>query len=132
MSKASPLVRRIADIPAWIDQIEAIRPEEDLDATDRILRKRAEREGVQFVPSPTSEQYELLDRISQLIADEHLPGVSLPVRDAFARAVDAWASDQDTPPDDVAYIGRFASMARLLTHQEEVIQSLREQPIRNL
>jgi hypothetical protein len=132
VSKASPLVSRIADIRARIDQIEAMRPEDDLDATDRLLRKRAEREGAPFVPSPTSEQYELLGQISQLIANEHLPGVSLPVRDAFTSAVDAWASDQDTPPDDVAYIARFASMARLLTHPEEVIQSLRDQPARNL
>lgn len=131
VSKASPLARRIADIRARIEQIEAMRPEDDLNPADRIRRGRAEREGAPFARSPTPEQYDLLDQISQLIAVKYLPGISLPVRDAFTRAVDAWASDQDTSLDDTAYVGRFASMARLLTHPDEVIQPLREQPVRN-
>jgi hypothetical protein len=132
VTAASRLVRSVTDIRSQIDQIEAMRPDDDLDHTDRIRRNLAQREGVPFARPYTPEQHELLDQISRLIADEYLPGVSLPVRDTFTDALDAWASAQEIEIDDVAYISRFASMARLLTHPEEAIQALGNQPVRKL
>ena len=115
LTRASPPLPQIARIRSQIDQIEAARPEDDLDNIDRLRQKAAERQGVPFVRSPTPEQYELMEQIAKLIADEYLPGVSLPVRDDFTRSLDAWHLVQETPDDDVTYVSRFASMARLLT-----------------
>jgi hypothetical protein len=92
----------------------------------------ASQQGVPFARSPTPEQYALLDRICQLITDEYLPGVSLPVRAKFADALNAWCSAQEAPVDGVAYISRFASMARTLTHPEEILRALNDQAVREL
>ena len=108
---ARPLLREVAGIRAQVDRLEASRSA-DLDPIEQLQRKVASRRGVPFVRSPTPEQYALLDRICQLIADEYLPGVSLPIRAAFAGALRAWRSAQDATVDDAAYISRFASMAR--------------------
>jgi hypothetical protein len=132
LASASRSLPQIARIRSLIDQIEAARPEGDLDETDRFRQKMAQRRGVPFLKSPTPEQYDLLEQIANLIADEYLSGVSLPVRDDFIRSLDAWHLAQETLEDDVAYVSRFASMARLLTQPEEVIQSLRDQPARDV
>lgn len=126
---ASSLLREVADIRAKVDRIEATRSA-DLDPLQQLQRKVASRQGVPFVRSPTPEQYALLDRICQLIADEYLPGVSLPVRAAFADALRAWRSAQDATVDDAAYISRFASLARTLTHPEEILRALKDQAAR--
>ncbi len=127
---ASPLLREV-DIRAKVDRIEATRPA-DLDPLEQLQPKVASRQGAPFVRSPTPEQYALLDRICQLIADEYLPGVSLPVRAAFADALRAWRSAQDATVDDAAYISRFASMARTLTHPQEIHRALNDQAVREL
>jgi hypothetical protein len=74
----------------------------------------------------------LLGRIGQLTADEYLPGVSCPVRAAFEAALHAWCSAQEPAADDVAYISLFASMARTLTHPEEILRALNGQAVREL
>jgi hypothetical protein len=109
----SSLLRELADIWTQVERIEATRPA-DLDPVGRLQQNVASRQGVPFVRSPTPEQSVLLERICQLIADEYLPGVSRPVRAVFADALLAWRSAQEVPVDDVAYISRFASMARTL------------------
>ena len=128
---ASSLLRKVADIRAQVDRIEATQSA-DLDPLEQLQRNVASRQGVPFVRSPTPEQYALLDRICQLIANEYLPGVSLPVRTAFAGALHAWRSAQDATVDDAAYISRFASMARTLTHPEEILRALNDQAVREL
>jgi hypothetical protein len=129
---ASPLLREVADIRAQVEEIEVTRLEDDLDLIDRLQQKTASRQSVPFVRAPTPKQYALLYRICQLVADEYLPGVSLPVRDVFVSALDAWTSAQEASIDDVAYISRFASMAWTLTHSAEVIQMLKHQLVRDL
>jgi hypothetical protein len=126
VTTASSLFREIVQIRAQADQLEATRAAE-LDPLEQLRRKVAERESVPFVRSPTSEQSELLERICQLVADEYLPGISCPVRAKFADALHAWRSAQEAPVDDAAYISRFASMARALTHPEETLQALKAQ-----
>ena len=128
---ASSLLREVAQIRAQVEQLEATRPA-DLDPIERIQRDAASRQGLPFARSPTPEQSALLDRICQLIADEYLPGVSCPVRAKFADALHAWRSAQEDLIDDAEYISRFASMARTLTHPEEILQALNDQAMREL
>jgi len=128
---APSLLREVADIRAQIERIEATRSA-DLERLEQLQQRVASQRGVPFARSPTPEQYALLDRICQLIADEYLPGVSLPVRAKFADALNAWCSAQEAPVDDVAYISRFASMARTLTHPEEILRALNDQAVREL
>jgi hypothetical protein len=131
VTAGSSLLREVARIRAQIDGIEATRPA-NLDTVERLRRDSASRRGVAFIRSPTPEQYALLERICQLTADEYLPGVSPPVRDGFAGALRAWHSAQEAAVDDGAHISRFASMARLLTHPDEVFRVLKDQAVREL
>jgi hypothetical protein len=131
VTAASSLVREVAQIRAQVDRIEATRSA-DLDPLERLRQRADSRRGVPFARSPTPVQSALLDRICQLIADEYLPGVSCPVRADFAAALHAWRSAQEAPVDDVAYISRFVSMARTLTHPEEILRALNEQAVRGL
>lgn len=128
---AASLLGEVADIRAQIDRIEATRSA-DLDRLEQLQQRVASRRGVPFARSPTPAQSALLDRICQLIADEYLPGVSLPVRAKFADALNAWRSAHEARVDDVAYISRFASMARALTHPEEIFRALNDQAVREL
>jgi len=130
-SPASLLLREVADLRAKVERIEATRPA-GLDLVDRLRRDRAIRQGVPFTRSPTPQQYELLDRICQLIEDEYLPGVSHPVRADFSNALRAWRSAQEAPVDEAAYISRFASIARTLTRPGATFQALHEQAVREL
>jgi hypothetical protein len=131
VTAASSLLREVAHIRAQVDQIEAVRSA-DLDPVERLQRRMASRRGVPFVRPPTPEQSALLDRICQLIADEYLPGVSCPVRADFAGALRAWRSAQEASVDDAAYISRFASMARTLTHPQEILRALNYQALREI
>jgi hypothetical protein len=127
----SSLLGEIASIRAQVERIEITRSE-DLDTLARLQQKRASGLGAPFTRSLSQEQYELLERIDQLIADEYLPGVSRPVRASFADALSAWHSAQESAIDDAAYISRFASMARTLTQPDEIRQELKYQPVRKL
>jgi hypothetical protein len=128
---ASSLLREVVQIRAQIDRIESTRSA-DLDPLERLRQRADSRRDVPFAQSPTPVQSALLDRIGQLIADEYLAGVSRPVRADFAAALHAWRSAQEAAVDDVAYISRFASMARTLTHPEEILRALNEQAAREL
>jgi hypothetical protein len=128
---ASSLLLEVADIQSEVERIEATRSA-DLDPVERLRWDAASRRGIPFARSPTPEQSALLDRICRLIADEYLPGVSCPVRSAFVGALDAWRSAQQVAADDAACISRFASMARTLTHPEEIFRALNDQPVREL
>jgi hypothetical protein len=131
VTTASSPLREIAQIRAQIEEIEATRAP-DLDRVDQLRQQMASREGIPFARSPTPEQSALVDRICRLVADQYLPGVSLPVRAAFVGALHAWRSAQEAPVDDAAYISRFASMARTLTHPDEVLRALGDQAVREL
>lgn len=47
-------------------------------------------------------------------------------------ALDAWRSAQEIAAEDATYISRFASMARTLTHPEEIFRALNDQPVSEL
>jgi hypothetical protein len=128
---ASSVLREVADIRAQVDRIEATRSA-DLDPLEQTSAEGSSRRGVPSVRLPTPERYALFDRICRLITDEYLPGVSLPVRAAFADALRAWPSAQEVTVDDAAYISRFASMARTFTHTEEILRALNYQAVREL
>jgi hypothetical protein len=128
---ASSLLSEVANLRAQIERIEDARPA-DLDWLERHRRDWASQRGAPFVRSPTPEQYALLGRIRELIADEYLSGISPPVRAAFAGALEAWHSAQHAVIDDAPYTSRFASMARSLTHPDEVFQALNDQAVREL
>lgn len=125
----SPLLSEVAEIRAQIEEIESTRSAV-LDPHEQRQQRVAGRQGVPFVRSPTPAQHALTDQIGQLIADESLVGVSPPVRAAFAGALEAWRSAQEDSVDDVAYISRFASMARTLTHPEEIFRALDNQAVK--
>ena len=129
VTTASSLLRKIAQIRAQIEEIKATRSP-DLDTVERLQQRMASRRGLPFARSPTPEQSALADRICQLIADQYLPVVSLPVRAACVAALHAWCSAQEVPVDDAAYISRFASTARTLTHPDEVLRALSAQTMR--
>jgi hypothetical protein len=125
----STLLSEVAKIRAQIEEIESTRSAV-LDPVEQHQQRVASRQGVPFVRSPTPAQHALLDQIGQLIADEYLASVSPPVRAAFADALEAWRSAQEDSVDDAAYIGRFASMARTLTHPEEIFRALDNQAVK--
>jgi hypothetical protein len=125
----SPLLSEVTKIRAQIEEIESTRSAV-LDPLEQRQQRVASRQGVPFVRPPTPAQHALLDQIGQLIADEYLAGVSPPVRAAFADALEAWRSAQEDLVDDAAYIRRFASMARTLTHPEEIFRALDNQAVK--
>jgi len=131
VAETSPLHREIARIRAEVAQIEATRPAE-LDGDDRLQQSVARKLGQPFTRSAIPEQHALLMRISKLIEDEYLPGISLSVRADFVSALEAWRSSEEVPPDDAAYVSRFASLARMLTHPRETIHELAGQTVRKL
>jgi hypothetical protein len=131
VTSASSLLREVAHVRAQVDQIEATRPA-DLDSVDRLRRDLASRRAIPFARSRTPKQSALLDRICGLIADECLPGVSSPVRAKFVGALHAWHLAQEASIDDARYVSQFASMARALTHPEEVLQALNDAAVREL
>jgi hypothetical protein len=128
---ASSLLSEVAHIRDQVVRIEAARSA-DLNPVERLRLDVASRRGVPFARSPTPQQSALLDRLGQLVADEYLSGVSCPLRAKFADALRAWRWAQEAPVDDAAYISRFASMARTLTHPEETFRILHDQAVREL
>jgi hypothetical protein len=125
----SPLLSEVAKLRAQFEDIESTRSAV-LDPLEQRQQRVASQQGVPFVRSPTPAQYELLDQIGRLIADECLAGVSPPIRAAFADALETWRSAQEASVDDAAYISRFASMARTLTHPEEILRALDNQAVK--
>ena len=129
VTAAPSLVSEVAQVRARLGQFEADRTPEP-DPLDRIRRRAAERHGVPYLRSPTHEQHKLLERISTLIEDQYLQGVSLPVRAKFADALSAWRQAQKGPVDDIAYIEQFAVMATALTGPTGILRALGREVVR--
>jgi hypothetical protein len=120
---AASLVTEIARIREQIRQIEASR--QDAPGALEIARQRlAPRRGVALEREPAPGQRELLGRICQLITDEYLPAVSLPVRDRFWSAMRAWEQAQHPRPGDVPFLERFALMGAMLTRPADLHRAL--------
>ncbi len=123
------LLARILDVRARIDGLGANRRPE-LDPLEQIRQRAAERRGEPFVRGLTAEQHELEQQVVQTLVDGYLTGVSLPVRSRFIEALPSWSGAQVPDTDDAAFVGRFASMAALLTRSEQVVALLRDSPWR--
>lgn len=130
MTPTISLLREIADIRARITDIETMRSAR-LSRLNEHRRQFASGRHMTFARAPNPEQRVLLGQIEKLIIDEYLSDISLPVRAAFSSALDAWKSEYATSSDAV-YVSQFASMARILTHPEEIIQEISNQPVENL
>ena len=123
-SGAAPsLIREVARIRDRISQIEATRQDKP-DQTERSRQRLAALDGVSLPREPTPEQQDLDAKISKLIEDEYLPGISLPAREKFSNAMLAWRQAQETEPDDVSFIERFALMSTALTRPGGIRQAL--------
>jgi len=123
------LVTEVARIREQIRQIEAVRQDAP-DTIEAIQQRMAAQHGLSLERPPTPEQYDLLERICQLITDEYLPGISLPVRDPFRSALHAWKEAQEQPPGDVPFMERFALMAAMLTRPADIHRALHAEPSR--
>jgi hypothetical protein len=130
--RVSPsLLKRRTDLFQKIDELGANRSAE-LDVLEQFQRRAAARRGEPFAQSHTLEQQDLCCLAEQALIDEYLLGVSLPIRHQFSRAMEAWRVAQEPAIDDATYTRRFASMAALLTHSDDVIGILAAQPWNNV
>jgi hypothetical protein len=128
---APSLLRDVTRIRDRISQIEATR-DDGPDPTERLRQRRAAAEGETLPREPTPEQQDLQTRIDDLIAEEHLPGVSVLVREKFSGAMQAWSEAQETEPDDLALITRFSAMAAALTGPGSIQANLDAAVLRTL